>query len=87
MQIEEKGECKLFGSFGIVVQVILGGISFLVLVLKRILENPKRSWKVWALVWKYFTYYVGCIQTNIFCSIGSFLESIPCSAFEQRKHK
>lgn len=50
MNIEDKGDCHLLGNFGMIVQVILGGVSFLVLVLKRILESPKRSWKVWAMV-------------------------------------
>ncbi len=47
---EEKSQCHLFGDFGIMVQVILGGVSFMVLVLKRVLEHPKRSWRIWALV-------------------------------------
>ena len=47
---EEKVQCRLFGDFGLIVQVILGFMSFMVLVLKRIVEHPKRTWKVWALV-------------------------------------
>ena len=50
MELEDKGQCRVFGDFGIIVQVILGALSFLILVLKRVLETPKRSWRVWALV-------------------------------------
>ena len=50
MQLENKGQCRLFGDFGIMIQIILGGMSFMVLVLKRVLEQPKRSWKIWTLV-------------------------------------
>lgn len=44
------GKCHLVvGRFALLVQGCLGCIAFSSLLLKRHLEYPKRSWKVWAL--------------------------------------
>jgi hypothetical protein len=39
----------LVGFAGILIQVILGALSFSVLIYKRYTERPKRAWKIWAL--------------------------------------
>lgn len=41
--------CEMFGITGILVQVLLGVLSFSVLVIKREREMPKRPWKIWAM--------------------------------------
>jgi len=41
--------CELVGFAGILIQIILGALSFSVLIYKRYTENPKRAWKIWAL--------------------------------------
>ena len=33
--IEENNKCDMFGSFGLYVQIILAGLSFLILICKR----------------------------------------------------
>ena len=50
-QIEqnEQKECELLGSFGIFMQIILGITSFSSLFLKRHMEYPKRSLRVYFL--------------------------------------
>ena len=45
----EKKECELLGEFGILMQVVLGITSFSRLILKRHLEYPKRSLRVYLL--------------------------------------
>jgi hypothetical protein len=45
----EKKECELLGEFGILMQVVLGITSFSSLFLKRHLEYPKRSLRVYLL--------------------------------------
>lgn len=42
-------ECELFGWFGVLVQLMLGVLSFSVLVYKRFKEKPKRPWRIWCL--------------------------------------
>ncbi|KAI5285790.1 hypothetical protein KEM54_000282 [Ascosphaera aggregata] len=42
------GECRLLGSFSIVIQTVLGGLALLALVYKRWRERPQRPVKVWA---------------------------------------
>lgn len=44
-----ENNCELFGAFGLGVQVSLGIISFTILIIKRQLEWPKRSWRIWSL--------------------------------------
>ena len=39
----------MIGTFGNIVQLALGVVSFGVLIIKRLCENPRRPWKVWAL--------------------------------------
>ncbi len=39
----------MIGFAGIMVQVVLGALSFSVLVYKRYTEIPKRAWKIWAM--------------------------------------
>ena len=45
---DNNGECKLLGSFALVVQAALGGLALLALVYKRWKERPQRPVKVWA---------------------------------------
>jgi len=49
MNSKEIKECELLGDFGILMQVFLGLTSFSSLFLKRHLEYPKRSFKVYVL--------------------------------------
>lgn len=42
---EEK--CEFFGILGIFHQLILGVLSFSLLILKRFLEKPRRPWIIW----------------------------------------
>ena len=39
--------CSIVGFLGILIQIILGILSFSVLIIKRHYEDPKRPWKVW----------------------------------------
>jgi hypothetical protein len=45
---ENNGECKLLGSFAILVQAALGALALLSLVFKRWRERPQRPLKVWS---------------------------------------
>lgn len=45
---EGQGECKLLGSFSLLIQLALGGLALLSLVYKRWRERPQRPLKVWA---------------------------------------
>jgi len=40
-------ECRLLGSFAILVQLALGGLALLSLVYKRYRERPQRPVKIW----------------------------------------
>ena len=42
-------KCELFGPFGFFVQFSLGVVSFGTLIIKRQLEYPKRSLRIWLL--------------------------------------
>ncbi|KAI5862141.1 vacuolar membrane protein-domain-containing protein [Durotheca rogersii] len=42
-----EGECRLLGSFAILVQLALGGLALLSLVYKRWRERPQRPVKIW----------------------------------------
>lgn len=44
---EPEGECRLLGSFALLVQAALGGLALLVLVYKRWRERPQRPVKIW----------------------------------------
>ena len=39
--------CKLLDDFGLFVQAFLAIASFSVLIAKRAIEHPQRSWKIW----------------------------------------
>ena len=41
--------CQLIGVVGILIQLLLGFLSFSILVYKRYTEKPKRAWKIWAM--------------------------------------
>lgn len=45
---EGSGECRLLGSFALLVQLALGGLALLSLVYKRWRERPQRPLKIWA---------------------------------------
>lgn len=49
MEGEPIESCQLIGFAGIMVQVVLGALSFSVLVYKRYAESPKRAWKIWTM--------------------------------------
>jgi hypothetical protein len=42
-------KCQILGDFGIVIQALLGILSFLALIVKRYFEHPKRPMIVWLL--------------------------------------
>jgi len=41
--------CQLIGFAGIMIQLVLGALSFSVLIYKRYIEKPKRAWRIWAM--------------------------------------
>jgi hypothetical protein len=56
-------ECELFGNFGFLIQAIIGGLTIFTLLciiiiyvsnffllVKRVFEKPKRSWRIFLLV-------------------------------------
>ena len=43
----ENAKCEMFGSFGFLIQGILGAAAFSILILKRYIEKPRRPWKIW----------------------------------------
>jgi len=45
---EVVSKCVLFGAFSYMIQFVLAVLSFMVLVLKRTRENPRRPWKIWS---------------------------------------
>lgn len=45
----EPTKCEILGTFGVFVQVWLGLLSFAALLIKRVIENPKRPVVVWLL--------------------------------------
>lgn len=47
-QDDGNGECRLLGSFSLIVQAALGALALLSLVYKRWRERPQRPVKVWA---------------------------------------
>jgi hypothetical protein len=44
---DPEGECRLLGSFALLVQAALGGLALLSLVYKRWRERPQRPIKIW----------------------------------------
>lgn len=47
--MKDNTECELFGTFGVIVQVLLGILSFSSLFAKRHYEYPKRSYRIFLL--------------------------------------
>jgi len=47
-QDDGNGECRLLGSFSLIIQAALGALALLSLVYKRWRERPQRPVKVWA---------------------------------------
>ena len=45
----DTNSCEIFGIAGVIIQLVLGFLSFSVLIFKRYREYPKRPWKIWAL--------------------------------------
>lgn len=45
----QQNSCEIFGIVGVIVQLVLGALSFSVLVIKRYREHPKRPWRIWAM--------------------------------------
>jgi hypothetical protein len=44
---EDEAGCKLLDSFAIFVQLLLGGLAFSTLILKRQREKPQRPLFIW----------------------------------------
>ncbi|MCQ2817369.1 MAG: STIMATE family protein [archaeon] len=49
MKTTQGGKCELFGPFGFFIQFSLGCLSFGTLIVKRQIETPKRSLRIWLL--------------------------------------
>lgn len=49
MSEEQTISCEIFGVTGVIVQIVLGALSFSVLIIKRCYEHPKRPWRIWAM--------------------------------------
>ncbi|KAL4435499.1 hypothetical protein ABPG74_020275 [Tetrahymena malaccensis] len=45
----ERQQCELMGAFGVTVQIILGLLSFSILLLKQLNSSTKRSWRIWCM--------------------------------------
>ena len=48
-ELVEPAKWQILGIFGLIIQGVLGIMSFLALLVKRYFENPKRTWTVWGL--------------------------------------
>jgi hypothetical protein len=46
---DAQSTCEFFGIAGVLVQLVLGALSFSVLIIKRYKEHPKRPWRIWAM--------------------------------------
>ena len=46
-KLYNKEKCEFFGALGILHQLILGFLTFSLLILKRFLEKPRRHWIIW----------------------------------------
>jgi hypothetical protein len=44
---DDSNSCNMVGLLGILIQVGLGVLSFSVLFIKRMKEQPRRPWKIW----------------------------------------
>lgn len=49
MSEEQPISCQMFGVTGVIVQIVLGALSFSVLIIKRCYQHPKRPWRIWAM--------------------------------------
>ena len=49
MSEEQPISCQMFGVTGVIVQIVLGALSFRVLIIKRCYQHPKRPWRIWAM--------------------------------------
>ena len=47
LQVYDKEKCEFFGVLGVIHQLILGILTFSLLILKRYLEKPRRHWIIW----------------------------------------
>lgn len=45
----QNSHCSVVGLLGLLIQLILGVLSFSVLIIKRHYESPKRVWRIWRL--------------------------------------
>ena len=46
-KVQDKERCEFFGVLGVIHQLILGILTFSLLILKRYLEKPRRHWIIW----------------------------------------
>lgn len=37
----------MFGTFSVLIQLLLGVLAFSILIIKRFIEKPRRPWKIW----------------------------------------
>lgn len=84
------GECKLLGSFALLVQAALGGCAVLALVYKRWRERPQRPMKIWFFdVSKQVVGSALVHVANIFMSMlssGKFTIKAEPRSFNSREH-
>jgi hypothetical protein len=85
----ENGECKLLGSFAILVQGALGCLALLALVYKRWRERPQRPLKIW--FFDVSKQVVGSVLVHIanllmsMLSSGQFSVKLDASSVAQRR--
>lgn len=87
---DDGGECRLLGSFSVLVQLILGALALLSLVYKRWRERPQRPIKVWAFdvskqVFGSFLMHLANLLASLFSAgqmpIGTTYQPNPCSYY------
>lgn len=49
IQIKSNDQCNITDSLGIILQLIMVLIIIIIIVIKRYLERPRRTWKIWFL--------------------------------------
>lgn len=78
---EKAATCELIGLTGIIIQIVLGALSFSILIYKRSQERPRRPWKIWSLdTSKQLTSQMFAHFINLFISmqLSSQLENDAC---------
>lgn len=47
--MDEGEKWEILGNFGVIIQIVLGGLTFSALLVKRCFEKPKRPALIWIL--------------------------------------